>query len=145
MTAFESRFYENRYQFKLEPLSSESCCLKVTYSPQLIGNVGVTDFSAIAYNREIDPNNPYIISCYSRPEQALSHAKGWADCWEHFYLSKHTPDYYEDDEKDSYKNKYEEKLNWHKNNIDEQDKGLLFCESAYKEGWDKKIWEFKNR
>lgn len=141
MTAFESRFYETKYEFKREESSSEYCCLKVIiYSVPLIGNVGVTDFSLSA-----SEFNPYIISCYLTLEEALSHAKGWVDCWEYRILSKHTPDYYENDDKDSYINKYEEKLNWHKNNIDKKDKGLLFCESAYKEGWDKKILEFKNK
>ena len=131
MSSLQRRYYEVTYTFHLEQLSLKEYCVKVSHTPPVAARCiseGIDNFSPGVKPRE------YKTSSYSTPQEAFTHAKGWADCMEHFYFCcNHPPD----DEMDSYKKKYDEKLKWHKENPDDQDKGSLFSEDAYKEGWDK--------
>jgi len=131
MSSPQRRYYEVIYTFDLEQLSLKEYCVKVSHAPPVAARCipeGIDDSSPGVKLRE------YKTSPYSTPQEAFTHAKGWADCMEHFYFCcNHPPD----DEGDSYKKKYDEKLKWHKENPDDQDKGSLFSEDAYKEGWDK--------
>lgn len=135
MSSSDRRYYRKTYIFDLEPLSPKDNYVKVSYFPGVAAGVTPSgDYSSSAVN-----TREYKTLSYSTPQKAFTHAKGWVDCMEHFYSCKHTPD----DDENSYAKEYDEKLKYHKENPDEQDKGSLFSEDAYKEGWDKKVSELK--
>jgi len=136
MSGSERRYYSNT-TLDLVQRGVQDNYVKVTYTPVVAAKIvlpGEDESSTVVNPRE------YQTSSYSTLAEAFSHAKGWVDAMMHFYSCRYTPD----DDEDSYKKKYKEKLEEHKNNPDDQDKTLVFSESAYKEGWDKKESELKN-
>ena len=131
MSDYATRYY-GTITLKLQPAESNKHIVKFTHT-------GLKNDKGNEYETE---------KCHS-PEEAFTYAKGLIDCIDFYiYRSKDI-----DENKELYKKRFEEMLDFHKKHRYEQDvkipsyapdEIIEVIEKSYKKGWDAMLLELKN-